>query len=80
MRKQGINFLGMDWLAFDEAKPCSGIEEEILKVLLAGGKIPLRRNHEADTYYGAWPTAGRSWCMNDDDIPHVPNAQEECWS
>jgi hypothetical protein len=78
-RKQGHNFTDCQWLNFDESKPSSGMEEEIVKVLLSGGWLALRRSHEAETSHHAWPTAGKSWPMNTGDIPWVASAEDACW-
>ena len=78
-RKQGHNLIWYSWLNFDESKPSSGLEEEIFKLLLSGGFLALRRNHEAETTYYAWPWAGKTHPMNDGDIPWVPTAEDECF-
>ena len=52
-RQQGHLIVQADWLAFDEIKPNSIIEDEIFKLLVCGGLLDLRRNHEAETGYAS---------------------------
>ena len=73
---QGANFIHAAFLTFDECKRDSGIMEDIVKVFVGGGWLPLRRNHEAETRYGHWACTGKVWAMNSGDIPRVPTAEE----
>lgn len=76
-QQQGLNFLHCVLLTFDECRRDQGLVEDLMKVFLGGGKIPLRRNHEAETKYGSFQFVGRSWNLNAGDIPHVATAQEK---
>ena len=38
-------------------KPHSGIQEEVFKILVSGGYLDLRRNHEAETHHVRWHRA-----------------------
>ena len=73
---QGVNFIHAAFLTFDECKRDQGLVEDIVKVFVGGGWLPLRRNHEAETRYGHWPNTGKVWAMNVGDIPKVPTAEE----
>ena len=75
-KKQGHLFLTKAWLAFDEMKPFAGIQEEIFKMLVSGGFLDLRRNHEAETHYARWHRACESWNGNERDIPFISSAKE----
>ena len=78
-RKQGHIYRGKKWISIDESRPAIGIEEEVFKIFVAGGELCLRRNHEAETHFACWPTCGKTWCMNPDDIPNVPSAMESAY-
>lgn len=43
-RKQGGNWVTAKLLAFDEANPKMGLQEDLVKVLAEGGPLELRRN------------------------------------
>lgn len=73
---QGVNFLHAAFITFDECKREQGIMEDIIKVFVGGGWLPLGRNHEAETKYGHWAQTGKVWAMNTGDIPKVPTAEE----
>ena len=79
-RKQARNFVGCLWKPIDECKPGIGVEEEIMNTCLCGLSLPCRKNHEAETHYASWPSAGRRWCMNSRDIPYIPGASDERWA
>ena len=79
-RKQACSFIGCLWMAFDEAKPNAGCEEEILKAYLCGLSLAARRLHETETHYPSWPYTGRTWSMNSKDIPYILSAWDECWA
>ena len=64
------------WISVDESRPSAGIEEEVFGIFVSGGELCLRRNHEAETHFAGWPACGKTWCMNPDDVPHVPIAME----
>ena len=55
------------------------MDEEVVNNLAAGGEMPLRKNHQGDTMSARWPKTGKSWCMNNGDIPNVMTAGESCW-
>ena len=73
-RRQCRKYLEKTWLAFDECRPNNGIQDEVFKIFFAGGTLPLRRNHEAETLHGSWPRSGRCCNMNDVDIPYISKA------
>ena len=75
-RKQGYLLAQMRWISFDECKPDSSIEEEIFKMFAGGGRIALRKNHEAETHKVSWEFCGKSWNMNTFDVPHVASAAD----
>lgn len=47
-QQQGHKYLGAAWMAFDEMRPDSTVEEDTMKVFVSGDKLPLRRNHGAE--------------------------------
>ncbi|CAE7451478.1 unnamed protein product [Symbiodinium sp. CCMP2592] len=73
---QGANFLHSAFICFDEAKRDHPVMEEVLKLFVSGGQLPLRANHAADTRYGSWELCGKAWTMNTADVPCLPSAQE----
>jgi hypothetical protein len=75
-QQQGHAFVHCAWMAFDEINRERGACEDVLKMYIANLLMPLRKNHEPDTGYGCYKMAGRSWCMNIADIPHIPSAEE----
>ncbi|CAJ1383870.1 unnamed protein product [Effrenium voratum] len=75
-QQQGLHFLHCVMLTFDECRRDHGLAEDVLKVFVGGGKMPLRKNHEADTKYASWEFCGKNWCMNVGDVPAVPTAEE----
>ena len=75
-QQQGLSFIHCSYMVFDESKREQGIMEDQMKLFVGGGRIPLRRNHEAETKYAQWSCTGKVWAMNMGDIPHVPTALE----
>ncbi|CAE7300863.1 unnamed protein product [Symbiodinium necroappetens] len=75
-QQQGHNFFQCVMLTFDEVRPGQGLLEDVFKVFVGGGYMPLRRNHEAETRYASWEYCAKAWLMNSGDIPHVPTAME----
>ena len=75
-QQQGANFIQRCYMVFDECRREQGLVEDLVKVFVGGGWLPLRRNHEAETKYGHWSYAGKVWCLNVGDIPHLPTAEE----
>jgi hypothetical protein len=76
-QQQGLNFFQCVMLTFDECRRDQGLVEDVVKVFLGGGKMPLRKNHEGETKYASWEYCGKNWNMNLGDIPHVPTAEEK---
>ncbi|CAE6948302.1 unnamed protein product [Symbiodinium sp. CCMP2456] len=75
-QQQGSNFIQCCYLVFDECRREQGLIEDLVKVFVGGGWLPLRRNHEPETKYGHWAFAGKAWCLNVGDIPYLPTSQE----
>ena len=75
-QQQGLNFIHCSFMVFDESKRDQGIVEDQVKLFVGGGRMPLRRNHEADTKYAQWAFTGKVWNMNIGDVPYVPTAEE----
>ncbi|CAJ1445064.1 unnamed protein product [Effrenium voratum] len=75
-QQQGLNFIHCGYMVFDESKRDQGIVEDQVKLYVGGGRIPLRRNHEAETKYAQWSCTAKVWNMNVGDIPFVPTAEE----
>ena len=50
-QQQGLNLIHCSFMVFDESKRDQGIVEDQVKLFVGGGRMPLRRNHEADTKY-----------------------------
>lgn len=63
-------------LTFDEVRREAGVQEDTLKVLIAGGLLPMRRNHEPETRYHSFEYCAKTWLMNSADIPSLPTALE----
>ena len=78
-QQQGEKVIEKRWLNFDECDPDSPMQNELVKNLSAGGWVPLRKNHQGDTIYGRWMKTGKSWLMNNDDVPELTSAQEKSW-
>ena len=78
-QQQGEKFLESRWLNFDECNRDAGLVEDLVKNFIAGGWIALRKNHAGETDYACWPKSGKSWLVNNDDVPHLPSAQEKSW-
>ena len=60
----------------DECMRDAGLQEATVKAFTTGINMPLRRNHEADTSDANYKLTGKSWGMNNGDIPWVPTATE----
>ena len=73
-QRQGHLLTGKAWVALDEIQRGTGLVEEAYKLFCEGGRLMLRRNHEAETHYASWECAAKTWCGNTRDIPYVPGA------
>ena len=65
-------------MVFDECRREQGLVQDLVKVFVGGGWLPLCRNHVSETKYDHWSYAGKVWCLNVGDIPHLPTAEEIC--
>ena len=61
-------------------KPDSTVDEDVMRVFLSGDRLPLRRNHEAETYEARWHKVGKSWNGNCKDCPYIASARESCFA
>ena len=75
-QQQGIKFLHCVMLCLDECRRDLGLVEDVAKLFIGNGVLPLRKNHEADTKDGTYEFAGKNWLMNIGDIPPIPTASE----
>ena len=71
-----MKFLHCVMLTFDESRGGQGIIDDVAKLFIGNGVLPLRRNHEADTSDGSYKLTGKNWLMNLGDIPSIPTALE----
>ena len=77
---QGCNFSHAIFISIDEAKGDCGILDDVFKLFIGGGSLPLRRNHESETRYGRWPFTGKVWSFNTGDTPKVATAEERSYA
>lgn len=75
-QQQGRAFFHCMMLSFDEARRGAGLIEDVLKVFISGGLLPLRRNHEQETHYISFEYCAKNWLLNSADIPLLPAAME----
>lgn len=75
-QQQGHRYVDSAVIVFDECNRELGVQESVAKLFIAHGKLPLRKNHAADTYSASYNLAIKAWLMNAGDIPWVPTAEE----
>ena len=63
-------------MTVDEVRREAGLQEDTLKVFIAGGLLPMRKNHQPETTYHSFEYCAKTWLMNTADIPYLPTALE----
>ena len=56
-RTQGRRFLAKLLMCADEMRPSDGLEEDLRRSVIDGGRVPLRPIHDRETKGGCWGIA-----------------------